>query len=377
MVAFFVPMKRIFALFCTGIFIGGFSLKAEAPFWSGSQMENEPLFFIQEEGQPTATARLLFAPVKELRIMDASRSTVYVSGKDYVWQSGSPVVTLTTQSRIPFKTHAEMFPPVLKPGESTTPPRAFGKTADGKNGVLFSEGHYFHDLQMQASYTHTELWSAAEPAVAKERLSRVMAKLQAKQPIKLVAFGDSITEGYNASGFTKAAPFQGAYPTLVAEGLQQKFGGVVTFANHAKAGTQASWGLQNIDKVISEKPDLVLLAFGMNHGHSPEAFASSMRPIIDAIHTSCPDADIVLVASMTGNPAIFPLDRFTGYRDALLVMQAPRVAVADVTTPWLELQKRKGFSSLSGNNVNHPNDFAHRVYAQVVLALFEDPSNKP
>lgn len=341
-------------------------------------MEHEPLLFIQEEGQPAATARLLFAPEKALRITDAGRSTVYEPGKDYVWHSGSPVVTLTAQSRIPFKTHAEMYPPALKPGEPTTPPRAFGKTADGKNGVLFAEGHYFHDLQMQASYIHAESWRAEVPAVAIERLNRTLAKLQAKESIKLVAFGDSITEGYNASGFTKAAPFQGAYPTLVAEGLQQRFGSKVTLVNAAKAGTQASWGLQNIDKVISEKPDLVLLAFGMNHGHPPEAFAASMRPIIDAIHTSCPGADIVLVASMTGNPAIFPPDRFTGYRDALLAMQVPGVAVADVTTPWLELQKRKGFSSLSGNNVNHPNDFAHRVYAQVVMALFDEPvANKP
>ncbi len=339
-------------------------------------MEHEPVLFIQEEGQPAATARLLFAPDKALRITDAGRTTVYEAGKDYVWQSGSPVVTLTAQSRIPFKTHAEMYPPALKPGEPTTPPRAFGKTANGKSGVLFSEGHYFHDLQMQVSYTHGEQWNAAVPGAAKERLSRTLAKLQAKQPIKLVVFGDSITEGYNASGFTKAAPFQSAYPGLVAEGMQQRYGSVVTLVNAAKAGTQASWGLQNIDKVIAEKPDLVLLAFGMNHGHPPEAFAASIRLITDALHTSVPGADMVLVTSMTGNPAIFPLERFTGYRNALLAMEAPGIAVADVTTPWLELQKRKGFSSLSGNNVNHPNDFAHRVYAQVVLALLGESTAK-
>lgn len=366
-------MNPITALLYTCSLLTGAALMAETPFWSGSLMENEPLIFIREEGQPAAAARLLFAAGRELRITDARRTTVYESGKDYVWESGSPVVTLTTQSRIPFKTHAEMFPPALKPGDPTTPPRAFGKTADGEKGVLFSEGHYFHDLQMQASYWHDEPWKAAQPGADQERLSRILAKLVAKQPVKLVALGDSITEGYNASGFTGAAPFQGAYPTLVAEGLQQRFGSAVTLANRAKAGTQATWGLQNIDKVISEKPDLVLLAFGMNHSHAPEAFAASIRPIIDAIHAACPEADMVLVSSMTGNPAIFPLDRFTGYRDALLAMKAPGVAVADVTTPWLELQTRKGFSSLSGNNVNHPNDFAHRVYAQVVLALFGKP----
>jgi hypothetical protein len=46
------------------------------------------------------------------------------------------------------------------------------------------------------------------------------------------------------------------------------------------------------------------------------------------------------------------------------------VAVADVTSVWGELMKTKRFSDVSGNNVNHPNDFGHRVYAQVIVQLF-------
>ncbi|MCX5670521.1 MAG: hypothetical protein NTU94_04270 [Planctomycetota bacterium] len=44
--------------------------------------------------------------------------------------------------------------------------------------------------------------------------------------------------------------------------------------------------------------------------------------------------------------------------------------MADVTSPWLELLKRKPFSDLSGNNINHPNNFGHRVYAEVICQLF-------
>ena len=51
-------------------------------------------------------------------------------------------------------------------------------------------------------------------------------------------------------------------------------------------------------------------------------------------------------------------------------MVTNNVALADVTTPWLEVLKTKAFSDLSGNNVNHPNDFGHRLYAQVILELF-------
>ena len=41
-----------------------------------------------------------------------------------------------------------------------------------------------------------------------------------------------------------------------------------------------------------------------------------------------------------------------------------------LSSPWLELLQRKPFHDLSGNNVNHPNDFSHRLYAQVIGELF-------
>ena len=46
------------------------------------------------------------------------------------------------------------------------------------------------------------------------------------------------------------------------------------------------------------------------------------------------------------------------------------MAVADVTTIWSWLVARKRYLDLSGNGVNHPNDFGHRVYAETILALF-------
>jgi hypothetical protein len=36
------------------------------------------------------------------------------------------------------------------------------------------------------------------------------------------------------------------------------------------------------------------------------------------------------------------------------------------------LLKRKSFYDLTGNGVNHPNDFGHCVYAQTLLALLID-----
>jgi len=60
------------------------------------------------------------------------------------------------------------------------------------------------------------------------------------------------------------------------------------------------------------------------------------------------------------------------YRDALMRLSGPGVAVADLTSMWADLLKIKKFVDLTGNGVNHPNDFAHRVYAEVILELFEE-----
>ncbi len=38
-----------------------------------------------------------------------------------------------------------------------------------------------------------------------------------------------------------------------------------------------------------------------------------------------------------------------------------------MTTTHADLLKRKRFQDFTGNNVNHPNDFLVRAYAQVML----------
>ena len=326
------------------------------PFWVSPKMANEPVLFVQAEGQAVASGKLLFTPSAKPRVTHPDQIMLYVEGKDYVWKPGSDTLELTSSSRIPYKTAAQMVPP---PGSPNT-----------LNGVLFSEGHFFHDLQMQVSYEHRETWSLPDspPAPA---LPRSLAKLQARQAFKLVTLGDSITEGYNASGFKKvwAPPYQPNYAQLVAATLQQRFAAPVTLVNLGVAGTKADWGLGQVAKVTAEKPDLVILAFGMNHGEAAPAFAAVMRKLLAAVQAGSPGADVVLVASMTCNPRRAPTDRFLGYREALRGLAAANVALADVMTPWLELLKRKPFYDLSGNNINHPNDFGHRLYAQVICQL--------
>ena len=323
-------------------------------------MENEPVLFIQEAGKPAPSGHLLFTPSAPPTIRSPDFSTTYEAGKDFVWKPGSDTIELTPSSRIPFKTSEQMAPPAGSP--------------QTLNGVLWSEGRFFHDLQAQVTYTHSGAW-AGTPTQALLQLPRSLAKLKAKQSIKLVALGDSITEGFNASGFkpTEAPPFQPSYPQLVANTLQQRFGSPVTLSNLARRGTRADWGLTQVDKVAAEKPDLIIIAFGMNHRESAPDFEGAMRKLLSTVQAGSPSADVILVAPMTQR---LPAEKFRSYRDALRNLAGENVALADVTTPWMEILKRKPFSDLSGNNVNHPNDFGHRLYAQIICELFSPAMKK-
>ena len=324
------------------------------PFWNSKVMENEPVLFVQENDKPVATGKLLFTPSGKLKITHPDVVMTYEEGKDYIWKPETGMIELTSSSRIPFKTSAQMTPP---PGSPNT-----------LLGHLFSEGHFFHDLQVQVTYQHDDAF-AWQPVPPAQLLTRSLNKLQSKKAFKIVAMGDSITQGFNASGFVRvsAPPYQPPYPQLVANTLEKRFGSPVTVVNLGIAGRTASLGFTQLDKLKTENPDLIAISFGMNHGEKAPAFEEIMRKLLAAVQETCPDADVVLVSTMTQR---LPADKFIGYRDALAKMVTANVALADVTTPWIEILKRKPFSDVSGNNINHPNDFGHRLYAWVICELF-------
>lgn len=327
-----------------------------APFWRSPHMVDEPVLFVLEAGASVASGRLAFVPQSMPTVQSPDGLTTFIAGRDFAWQPGTACITLLPGSPIPSKTTAELVPP---PGSPNT-----------LFGVLFAEGHYFHDLQMRVRYEHAVEWPLASPQPW-QGLRRTRERLAARTPLRIVALGDSITEGYNASGFAKCAapPHQPPFAQLFADGLHARFGGPVTMTNLGRAGTGVSYGMEMVPQVRAAAPDLVVLAFGMNHSEPAAEFGAAMQRLRDAVIAACPEAELVLVAPMTGNPRAFPAERFAGYRDALRGLTSERVALADVTTPWIELLRRKPFVDLSGNHINHPNDFGHRLYADILCAL--------
>ena len=338
-----------------------------APVWSARQLEGEPLFFIQAANEPAAKAALLLVPEKAPELRSASREVVYELGRDFTWAPGSREIVLTKDSRVPFKTVAELHP---APGS----PNSYDGFRDGKSHMLYAQGHFFHDLQSVASYATGEAWSGPVPAAAPaEQLPHLRARLAAREAVKVVVLGDSISTGLNASATGGVAPRQPGYPELVTDGLAARFGAKVTLKNLSVIGMGASWGLKQLPSVVAEAPDLLIVAFGMNDASAliaPDQFAGTIRELIAQMHAARPACEVIVVSPMCANPEWnrSSPELYPAYAAALKPLTGPGCALADVTTVWLALLGRKGVLDLSGNGLNHPNDFGHRIYADVVLA---------
>ena len=335
-------------------------------------MRGESLFFVQRMGE-LPMAHLLFEPLELLAVKSTTQEITYQEGKDYLLDRHARTLTLPLGSRIPFKTAAELRPPQGSP-------HTLKGAGTPERGFLWSEGSFFHDLQVEATYTHAaDAWQSYVPSFAGALLPRTIRKLRDKEPLNLLVLGDSISAGYNASGFVKAPPFMPPYPELVKHELERHYGAPIRLTNISVAGQTTSWGLQQTAAVIAAQPDLVILAFGINDSHrlKTEVYLSNTRQIIGQIKAATPNAEFILVASSLPNPDLSRerIATLAQFEAGLKEICGPGVAVADVTAVWTELLKHKNYLDISGNGINHPNDFGHRVYAQIILGLLvEQPA---
>jgi lysophospholipase L1-like esterase len=202
-------------------------------------------------------------------------------------------------------------------------------------------------------------------------LPRLARRLQRSEPLTMCVIGDSIAEGYDSSGFHRWPPHQPGFARLVASGLEQEYGGAVDLRNLAVAGSTAADAPWAIAGGAFTAPDLAIVAFGMNDASYADAaeFAANIAALLKRIREAAPQGEIVLVSPMLPTAACgwVAHARFEEYRQALARLTGDGVALADVTATWTRLVARKNPLDLSGNGLNHPNDFGHRVYAQVIL----------
>ena len=316
------------------------------PFWLSTMMDAESVVFVGDGKEPIA-ASLLFQPDTIVSVTNAAADVRYMESDDYYVDRQAARIVRVPGSRMPWMT---------------------------REAVASADGQLTHGRTVAVTYSHgSGQWRGFVPASAGTELPRTTRRLQQREPLTICVTGDSISEGYDASGFHALPPFQPPFAALVASALQQSSGPDVQLHNFGTAGWTTTDALWDTERITAVNPDLVVVAFGMNDASYAEAdeYAGNVARLVAAVRADVAHAEFILVAPMLPTPECDWVvhARFAQYRDVLAQMTGDGVALADVTTLWTDLLARKDPHDLSGNGWNHPNDFGHRIYAQTILAV--------
>jgi lysophospholipase L1-like esterase len=280
--------------------------------------------------------------------------TVYEAGRDYSMDAKAGTIARTDGSRIPdFSTNV-----------------LFGKK-DFNQGEFpnYGNGKFF----VYVDYQFARPVKLVESRDVSRLLPRTVSKLRGGESLKVIAFGDSITAGGEASSVALQ------YPSRYVAALRARFPkSTITLENGATGGDNTVMGLQRLEeKVLSRSPDLVLVAFGMNDqnlpgvgGVEPAEFKKNLETMVRRIREKT-GAEVILLSTFPPNPNWhFSTHRMGQYAAATeAAAKDCNVAYADVYAVWEKVLARKDPSSLLANNINHPNDFGHWLYMQALEAL--------
>ena len=342
------------------------------PLFTGSVMTNETVLFMGTDD----AAPLMYRAEEILSVKSFDLKTEYQEGVDWTFDRETRTIRPTANTRMPYYTEAEWYP------ASGT----FACNLPGKAYVFFSEGSVISLHQVCVTYRHSDTWDGPELRNDAEAFAPMLSELASRMGGKTLFYGDSITTAANSSGMIGFEPYIPGWPRQVHDAIAAATGNPgLTYTNTAVGGTSTQWGLDNVqERVIAHAPDFVLIAFGMNDSMAAADYSARIEATVNAIHTALPRATVMLVPPMVPNPEATAFASrgalFATYEQALYALAAKfrasgfaRIGCANVNTMHTAVLARKRFRDMSGNNINHCNDFSARIYRDTILAAMGLP----
>ena len=324
------------------------------PLWRSDTIYNETVLMYSIDGKP-AEGKLMFAPDKVISVESFDLKTTYTAGKDYS-RSGNTITRIAN---------------------STMPWRA-DTSFDRKTDLA-----WFNTLSqwVVVTYTHHDQWTGPIPMYKGDKLPGTLAKLRAGKPLRIVAYGMSITRGMDVSAFDTIPPYMPTYVDLCAGQLRKKYHNLrIKLFNAGLPGSTVDWGAKYAEKYVTPlNPDLVILDFGMNDFWrlKPEEFKTYVDTIMRKVRSVNPKAEFLLIGNMKFDPAYvldndqyksFYTSNLEGYSHVLMDMEKKGVICLDmyaISDAVYQLKKAKDCLA----NPLHPNDYLARWYAQAMSAL--------
>ncbi|MFG0249714.1 MAG: SGNH/GDSL hydrolase family protein [Phycisphaeraceae bacterium JB051] len=334
------------------------------PITDSHQMIGESALPIQYNASGIVEVRLAFPPKQTPTVTSATGHHVYVQGKDFHWHQGSRIIYIPNHSDIPVVPVTQLY----RPANS----QEFGRCIDRDNDIFYGPADEYHQWQLSISYPYDPtITSIIKLPHTTGKLPRIARRLHNSEPVSIVLLGDSISYGLNASGRCDTPPYQPPFGDLFHMAIRENFTCPTTFQNLSVSGKSAQWGLEQVESVVDRQPDLLLLGFGMNDASAdiqPHVFTRTIKQIIDNVRLKLPDLEVILISPISANAQWVGArpQMYAAYSRSLQKLQNNGIVLADVYPLWQAMVNLKSYWDLTGNGLNHPNDFGHRLYAQVL-----------
>lgn len=344
--------------------------------YDGKIIYNEPIVLLEENGK--LRGKLLYHPSKIIKITDFTGSKELNYGNVEI---NDRELSFDIDSGLPFfpKEFLCSETSALKQLVQEEPYKKFAlSTHDAKEegkSIVFTEGVGICMNQIQVTYEHegSEWQGFTVPCFKDGPLSKFVNKLANNEEVVIVFFGASTMSGANVSSKLGIEPFMDTFADLIVKGIQKRYPNVkIISINPSIGGKLTDWAVSNVESCVNlYEPDLVITQWGMNDGSwkvNPDTFDERCDIIINSIQQNT-DADILFMKSMLANPMSPQCNGYVEQYSPLMdaYKDAYNIGVLDFTEISSDLYALKNPIDLLNNNINHPNDFFARIFADVIL----------
>lgn len=352
------------------------------PIWQTTEMYDEGGVVVGETGE----IRLLRMPVKNsVTVRSVHFEETYQEGIDYV-VDGNVIRRIASGNMPYFKYDEYYFDEPYNGAPLMADPGNADMDYEGQKYLYYSEGSLGVKNYVMITYKTTDEYKQFIPQIDVSGQSFIN-KLKTEKEGTIMFYGDSITAGCCASSTPfggEETPYLPTWSELVCEWLSKTYDADVTRLNKAQGGWTTKQGMDNFvdgeNRVgpYLEEIDLLVIAFGANDPVlSDEVYRSQIKAMMDMYLEVNPDGSILLVSPFVFNQQTtnwyINQYRFEGLLEQNKAEYAQsgksaKVSVAKVYSFFKGIcETGKRSRDYLGNNINHPNDFGVRIYAQVVL----------
>ena len=312
----------------------------------------------------TLPKRFIHKPKTVERVwgLDAEGNDIqFTEGVDYVVDYDRGTIRRTDNSAIPnYREHYVTY----NSGKFTwlNNPENYNPGSNRQYQVRVDYSYYVSEKELEVLENNSDCLS-----------NGVRKKILNGESITIALCGDSIGAGGDTNG-------EGIFLNYLDETLEQYYGIDVKTQNLSIAGRNRDLLLENLPSIIAEKPDILMIEFGMNDhcgvdGSSEERVSAYKKDIENAIIVLRENnIDVILIGffqqNMTWDAENMEATRL--YNEALKdIANRCGIYFADVYSVFERVGNIKSLSrDVMADFIHHPTEWGHKLYMTSIIGAF-------